>query len=494
MAFVTADFVKETTTSTGTGDLVLAGARSPGRAFSTACADNDTFHYSIGHQSSNEWETGLGTFHTGANSFTRTTVFQSSNANAAVNFSAGTKFVDLTLPTLRIGQFANINGLTGVLRSDSGIASVDSDVTDIVAASSETVAGKIEIATSAEVNTGTDNTRCVSPAGLTAWTGDSAIVTVGTLAAGNADAVVSASSTTVSGKIEAATTTEQLTGTDAARAATPDSVAALWEAGADNSDGATITLGEGGVFNLITSTTTITAFAFSTDKAGRRALIRFNTSRQVTHNATSLISPTAGNLLFQAGDQMEIVSLGGGNFRIVSIRKFDAATGEGLGGVTAITANAAATNATTNLSVTGSYTAVANVNRVMSVWRASGYFVFLHTAAATPTLTLEVVVNGSVVDSATMVPETIATTFSGRVYAFVTIRTVGAGGTLQANCWFETDAQVTAGTTSVSGSVSTSTDAIDTTVSRTLELRVRMTTAVASNTLTVTQGFWEKVV
>jgi hypothetical protein len=59
----------------------------------------------------------------------------------------------VTLPT----------GLTGVLRADSGVVGTDTDVTDLVSASSDTVAGKIEIATSAEINTGTDNTRAVSP-------------------------------------------------------------------------------------------------------------------------------------------------------------------------------------------------------------------------------------------------------------------------------------------------------------------------------------------
>lgn len=57
-------------------------------------------------------------------------------------------------------------GLTGVLRADTGVVSVDTDVTDIVSAASDTVAGKIEIATSAEINTGTDNTRAVSPDAL----------------------------------------------------------------------------------------------------------------------------------------------------------------------------------------------------------------------------------------------------------------------------------------------------------------------------------------
>lgn len=52
---------------------------------------------------------------------------------------------------------------TGVLRVDSGVASVDSDVTDLVSAASESAAGKVELATATEINTGTDATRAISP-------------------------------------------------------------------------------------------------------------------------------------------------------------------------------------------------------------------------------------------------------------------------------------------------------------------------------------------
>lgn len=57
----------------------------------------------------------------------------------------------VTLPT----------GLTGVLRADSGVVATDSDVTDIVSAASLTVAGKVELATTAEIDTGTDTTRAI---------------------------------------------------------------------------------------------------------------------------------------------------------------------------------------------------------------------------------------------------------------------------------------------------------------------------------------------
>lgn len=59
----------------------------------------------------------------------------------------------VTLPT----------GLTGVLRADSGVVSTDSDVTDLVSAASTTAAGKVELATIAETNTGTDVTRALTP-------------------------------------------------------------------------------------------------------------------------------------------------------------------------------------------------------------------------------------------------------------------------------------------------------------------------------------------
>lgn len=85
-----------------------------------------------------------------------------------------------------------------------------------------TTAGVIEIATGAETNAGTDATRAVSPDGLDDWTGSAQVTTVGTLSAGNADAAVSAASLTVAGKIEVATAAETDTGTDAGRAISPD--------------------------------------------------------------------------------------------------------------------------------------------------------------------------------------------------------------------------------------------------------------------------------
>lgn len=99
MSHIAADRVKETSASTGTGNLSLAGAASGFRAFSAVCANNDTVFYSIQHQAADEWEIGVGTWQTGG-TLVRSSVIASSNAGSAVNFSAGTKDVFVTAPAI----------------------------------------------------------------------------------------------------------------------------------------------------------------------------------------------------------------------------------------------------------------------------------------------------------------------------------------------------------------------------------------------------------
>lgn len=95
MAHIIEDRVRETTTTTGTGAITLAGAATGFRTFSSVMTSpSDTCYYVIAGGA--EWETGIGTY-SAANTLTRTTVLRSSNANAAVSFSAGTKDVFMTL-------------------------------------------------------------------------------------------------------------------------------------------------------------------------------------------------------------------------------------------------------------------------------------------------------------------------------------------------------------------------------------------------------------
>ena len=96
------DRVYETITTTGTGNLSLAGAITGFRAFSSVYANGDTCYYAVeavdgSGVPTGEWETGLGTYNTSGNTLSRTTVHASSNAGAAVNFSAGTKRVSVSV-------------------------------------------------------------------------------------------------------------------------------------------------------------------------------------------------------------------------------------------------------------------------------------------------------------------------------------------------------------------------------------------------------------
>ena len=84
-----ADRVKETTTTTGTGTIALAGAPAGFQSFNTAFSNGSLVYYVI--QSNADFEIGIGT--TGAGTLARTTVLQSSNADALVPFAAGVKDV-----------------------------------------------------------------------------------------------------------------------------------------------------------------------------------------------------------------------------------------------------------------------------------------------------------------------------------------------------------------------------------------------------------------
>lgn len=89
--------IKETSTTTGTGNLTLAGAATGYLSFTTVFGTNTSFGYCIALAGSAEWEVGIG-YLSGGTTLVRDQVIASSNSNAAVNFSAGTKDVFCTQP------------------------------------------------------------------------------------------------------------------------------------------------------------------------------------------------------------------------------------------------------------------------------------------------------------------------------------------------------------------------------------------------------------
>lgn len=100
MAFVLADRVKETTTSTGTTAVTLLGAATGYQSFSAIGNANITY-YTIAGQTGSEWEVGIGTYTSAGTSLSRDTVLASSNSGSLVNFSAGTKDVFCDYPAKR---------------------------------------------------------------------------------------------------------------------------------------------------------------------------------------------------------------------------------------------------------------------------------------------------------------------------------------------------------------------------------------------------------
>lgn len=95
MPLVLKDRVQETTTTTGTGTVTLAGAVSGFQSFS-AIGDGNTCYYAI--VGGTEWEVGIGTYTSSGTTLSRDTILESSNSGSAVNFSAGTKNVFVTYP------------------------------------------------------------------------------------------------------------------------------------------------------------------------------------------------------------------------------------------------------------------------------------------------------------------------------------------------------------------------------------------------------------
>ena len=102
MALIVNDRVKETSTTTGTGTFSLAGAETGYESFVSGIGTGNTTYYAIELNSAGEYEVGIGTVTDATpDTLSRTTIISSSNSDAAVNFSAGTKNVFCTLPAKR---------------------------------------------------------------------------------------------------------------------------------------------------------------------------------------------------------------------------------------------------------------------------------------------------------------------------------------------------------------------------------------------------------
>ncbi len=167
MALVINDRVKETTTTTGTGAVSLAGAVTGFEAFSAGVGNSNTTYYTIAHQTANEWEVGLGTLDGDSSDLTRTTVISSSNSDSAVDFAAGTKDVFCTVPASKLlVEDANNDITIGRNLTVTGDLTISGD--DITMATNTSGAALIgdgtnfnPVAISGDVSIGSDGTAAI---------------------------------------------------------------------------------------------------------------------------------------------------------------------------------------------------------------------------------------------------------------------------------------------------------------------------------------------
>jgi len=133
MALVVNDRVKETSTSTGTGTINLAGAVLGFETFVAGIGDSNTTFYSIVNENG-EFEVGEGTVTDASpDTLSRTTIFSSSNSDSAVDFSAGTKDVFCTLPASKFvpGKFIGSNFGNSILVGHSTTGSLNNAIGNV---------------------------------------------------------------------------------------------------------------------------------------------------------------------------------------------------------------------------------------------------------------------------------------------------------------------------------------------------------------------------
>lgn len=116
------DRVKDTTTTTGTGNLTLSGTAPTGFVnFNTAfgTGSGNTFQYVIDSLGGSEWEVGIG-YLSASTTLVRSVILASSNSGSAVSFSAGTKNVRCTVAAAAMKQDVDALLSSTVIDTDVG--------------------------------------------------------------------------------------------------------------------------------------------------------------------------------------------------------------------------------------------------------------------------------------------------------------------------------------------------------------------------------------
>lgn len=348
MALVLADRVRETTTTTGTGSVILGGAYTGFQTFSAGIGNGNTTYYTIANVTTGEWEVGLGTYSSGSNSLARTTIFSSSNGNAAVNFTTGTKDVFVTQPAER-----------AVFVDSNNVAAANSATipNTLLANSAITINGNsVSLGGSTTVTANTTNSLTFNDAGSGATTGtvfngstaytisyntigaspvagSSFITTVGTVTSGtwNASTIVTTYGGTGLTSYTAGDMTYYATGTALTKLAIGTSNAVLTSNGSAPQWTATLPIASGGT-GLTTFTagdlpyyaagTALSRLGIGTSKTiltSSGTAPQWSVSLDTSQGGTGVTTYTAGDLTYYAtGTALSKLGIGANNAVLTS--------------------------------------------------------------------------------------------------------------------------------------------------------------------------------
>lgn len=138
MSLILRDRVKQTTTTTGTGNVTLSGTPANFQSFDGVLSTNDVVYYTI--ESDAGWEVGEGTYQ-GSNVLSRDTIHDSSNGGSAVSLT-GTSTVFITYPAQKAifddeNDRLNLTGDETVTSPDGRveISSTDNSIIPLVVSS-----------------------------------------------------------------------------------------------------------------------------------------------------------------------------------------------------------------------------------------------------------------------------------------------------------------------------------------------------------------------
>jgi hypothetical protein len=198
MVLVVADRVQETTSTTGTSSYTLLGAEPGFQSFGDVMSNADTTYYAITDDV--DWEVGIGTYSTTGPTLARTTILSSSNSNAAVSWSAGTKKIFLSYAAERAvyldetGDLPVADKIVHTGDTNTAIRFPAADTVTVETSGAErmriTSAGDVGIGTTSPAAqlhvAGTTNNTATFTASITGTTMDVTAVTSGTLAVGDA--------------------------------------------------------------------------------------------------------------------------------------------------------------------------------------------------------------------------------------------------------------------------------------------------------------------